>query len=132
MRIVRDILEPLEPGADTSAPRLEKMEDGRLIVVRAKTGELLEIVNQAVAKEFVSLMLMELNPRPLRLQFCNDNGKGFYINSVSDFERLLAQHKLSCLEVDLQIDEESQFEGILAASLFDAASTDERAPVGTD
>ncbi len=95
------------------------MEDGRLIFVRTKTGELLEIVNQAVAKEFVSLM--EQNPRPLRLQFCDDNGKGFYINSVADFERLLAH--TNCLAwslvVDLQIDEESQFEGILAASLFD-------------
>ena len=93
------------------------MEDGRLIFVRAKTGELLEIVNQAVAKGFVSLM--ELSPRPPRLQFRDDDGKGFYINSVSDFERLLAQHKLSCLEVDLQLDAESQFESRLAAALFD-------------
>ena len=97
------------------------MEDGR-IDVKSRNGDLLETVSREVAIDFIDLMRSIMNPRPLRLQFYDGNGKCFHVNSVADFERLLSKKHgfaWSLVLADLPPDEENQIDDILAAGLFD-------------
>jgi len=100
-----------------------KMEDVQRIEVRDKNGELLETVDEAIVKQFLSLMEIILNPQdPPRIQICDGDRCCFSVRSLADFERFLCKKHgfpLSVVLTDLPPDEEAQRESHLAAALFD-------------